>query len=94
MKFTIIITSLIDVGTDIIYTTSSFFYFEWMRIFSYIFIFLPTIIFYFYDCWSNSNSLMRRHLRNTIDIYIVKPYMEFFWIKGDSIFFNLIKTQN
>jgi hypothetical protein len=37
---------------------------------------------------------MRRHLKNTIDVYIVKPYMEFFWIKGDSIFCGLITTLN
>jgi hypothetical protein len=94
MKFAIIITSVIDVGTDFIYTSSSFFYYEWMRQISYIIIFLPTIIYFIVDCWGSSKSLMRRHMVISIEYLIIKPYMEFFWIEGDSIFFGLIKTKN
>jgi hypothetical protein len=94
MKFAIIITSVIDVGTDFIYTSSSFFYYELMRQIYYIIIFLPTIIYFIVDCWGSSNSLMRRHMVISIEYLIIKQYMEFFWIEGDSIFFGLIKTKN
>jgi hypothetical protein len=88
------LTSLIDIGSDILYTATSFYYFELMRYVSYAIIFMPTLIFYFYDSWYFSNSLMRRHLRNIIDLYFVKPYMEFFWIEGDSIYGGIFKTIN
>jgi hypothetical protein len=55
MKFALIMTSLIDIGSDILYTATSYFYKEEMRYFSYAIIFMPTIIFYLYDCWSFSN---------------------------------------
>jgi hypothetical protein len=94
MKIIIILTTFFNFGTDILYICNSFFFYESLRIISFFIIISPTIIYCILYCWSNPNSLMRRHLRFTIEIKVIKPYMEFFWIEGNSIFFGLIKTND